>query len=57
MAPVEVQEIRPEFQQRTQAHSEILEDLVAESIELKKRIESIEECRPGWIKSDGGCQA
>ncbi len=43
MAPAEVREIQSEFRQRMQAHSEILENLVAENIELKKRIQNIED--------------
>lgn len=43
MAPAEVREIQSEFRQRMQAHSEILENLVSENIQLKKRLEAIEE--------------
>ncbi len=43
MAPAEVREIQSEFRSRMQAHSEILENLVAENIDLKKRIQCIDE--------------
>jgi len=43
MAPAEVREIQSEFRQKMQAHSEILENLVAENIELKKRVLGLEE--------------
>lgn len=43
LAPAEVREIQSEFRSRMQAHSEILENLVAENIELKKRLGAIEE--------------
>ena len=43
MAPAEVREIQSEFRQRMQAHSEILENLVSENIQLKKRLEAVEE--------------
>lgn len=42
-APAEMREIQSEFRHKMQAHSEILENLVAENIDLKKRIQSIEE--------------
>lgn len=41
-APAEVREIQSEFRQKMQAHSDILESLVSENIDLKKRLEAIE---------------
>jgi integrase len=42
LAPQEVREIQSEFRQKMDAHSEILENLVTENIQLKKRLESVE---------------
>jgi len=41
--PAEVREIQSEFRQRMQAHSETLENLMSENIQLKKRLGVIEE--------------
>ena len=43
LAPPELRELTGEFRQKMEAHSEILQDLVAENLTLKKRLESIEE--------------
>ncbi|WP_265581775.1 tyrosine-type recombinase/integrase [Methanofollis aquaemaris] len=42
-APQEIREIQSEFRQKMEVHSEILENLVSENIQLKKRLESVEE--------------